>query len=176
MKYDVEIPKSSVNKLVRILLLLTGVTGLIVLGYLYSPIGENGMPRLLSPRLAQVTRYQHDAQRWTGELNEIQNGFADVLANQGSDLLYMDSHANTLYGRLAALQTELDGTKVPPTLAILHDAIQESIDQSMLAASRTIAWIGEPTIDNHTSALDALTNAKSILDRVYENPWMQEQP
>ena len=176
MKYDVEIPKSSLNMLIRILLLISGVIGLIVLGHLYSPKGENGMPRLLSPRLAQVTRYQLDAQRWVGELEGIQNGLADVLANRASDLLYVNDRATTLYGRLATLKTELDGTKVPPTLEILHSAIQESLDQSLLAASRIIAWISEPTIDNQTSALDALTNAKSILDRVYENPWMQEQP
>jgi len=73
-------------------------------------------------------------------------------------------------------QTELDGTKVPPTLGILHDAIQEAVNQSMLAATGTIAWISEPTTDNQTTALNALADAASALKRVLENPWMQKQP
>ena len=176
MKYDVEIPKSSLRAILRVLLILAGVIGLIALGRMNSPVGDNGYPILLSPRLAQVTGYQHDGQRWAGELQEIQNGLSVLLSNPGTDLLSQDGQANALYGRLATLQTELDGTKVPPTLGILHDAIQEAVNQSMLAATSTIAWISEPTTDNQTTALNALADAASALKRVLENPWMQKQP
>ena len=176
MKYDVEIPKSSLRAILRVLFILAGVIGLIALGRMNSPVGDNGYPILLSPRLAQVTGYQHDGQRWAGELQEIQDGLSALLSNPETDLLAQDGQANALYGRLAALQTELDGTKVPPTLGILHDAIQEAVNQSMLAATSTIAWIREPTTDNQTTALNALADAASALKRVLENPWMQKQP
>jgi hypothetical protein len=176
MKYDVEIPKSSLRAILRVLFILAGVIGSIAIGRLNSPVGDNGYPILLSPRLAQVTGYQHDGQRWVGELQEIQNGLSGLLSNPGTDLLAQDGQANALYGRLATLQTELDGTKVPPTLGILHDAIQDAVNQSMLAATGTIAWISEPTTDNQASALNALADAASALKRVDENPWMQKQP
>jgi hypothetical protein len=176
MNYDVEIPRTSLHKIVRLFLALLGLIGLAVLGYKNSPVAENGRPRLLSPRLAEVTRYQHSARHWAGELQEIHSGLEAILENQTTDLLSQDSQANSLYGRLAALQTELDGTKVPPTLGILHDAIQDAVNQSLLAASRTIAWISEPTMENRTAALNALGDSASALERVQENPWMQEQP
>jgi hypothetical protein len=176
MKYDVEIPKSSLRAILRVLFILAVVIGLIGLGRLNSPVGENGLPILLSPRLAQVTGYQHAAQRWAGELQEIQDGLSALLSTPGTDLLTQDGQANALYGRLATLQSELDGTKVPPTLGILHDAIQDAVNQSMLAATGTIVWISEPTSDNQATALNALTEAASALKQVHENPWMQEQP
>ncbi len=176
MKYDVEIPKSSLQAILRVLFILAGVIGLIALGRLNSPVGENGLPIPLSPRLAQVTGYQHDTQHWAGELQEIQDGLSALLSNPETDLLAQDGQANALYGRLATLQTELDGTKVPPTLGILHDAIQDAVNQSMRAATGTIAWISEPTTDNQASALNALADAANALKRVHENPWMQKQP
>ena len=176
MKYDVEIPKSSLETIGHVVLVILGMIGLISIGHVNSPVDENGLPRLLSPRLAQITGYQHDAQHWTGELQEIQSGLSELLANQNTDLLSQDGQANSLYGRLATLQAELDGAKVPPTLGILHDAIQDAVNQSMLAASRTIAWISEPTTENQTAASNALGDAASALERVKENPWIQEQP
>jgi hypothetical protein len=176
MNYDVEIPKTSLHTIVRLILILLGLIGLTMLGYKNSPVGENGRPRLLSPRLAEVTRYQHNARRWAGELQEIQSGLETILENRTTDLLSQDSQANSLYGRLATLQIELDSTKVPPTLGILHDVIQDIVNQSMLAASRTITWLSEPTTENQTAALNALGDAASALERVKENPWIQEQP
>jgi len=176
MKYDVEIPRSSLETIGRVVLIILGVIGLISIGHINSQVGENGLPRLLSPRLAQITGYQHDARHWTGELQEIQSGLSELLANQNTDLLSQDNQANSLYGRLATLQAELDGTKVPPTLGTLHDAIQDAVNQSMLAASRTITWISEPTMENQTAASNALGDAASALERVKENPWIQEQP
>jgi hypothetical protein len=176
MKYDIEIPKTSLRAIFRLLLILLGLTGLAMLGYKNSPVGENGRPRLLSPRLAEVTRYQHSARRWMGELQEIHSGLEDLLENQTMDLLSQDGQANALYGRLTNLQAEVDGTTVPPTLEVLHDAIQVALNQYSLAASLTITWISEPIQDNHTSALNALSEASDALDRVYQNPWMQEEP
>jgi len=36
----------------------------------------------------------------------------------------------------------------------LHDAIQDAVNQSMRAATGTIAWISEPTTDNQASAIE----------------------
>ena len=176
MQYDVEIPKTSIRTIFRLLLILLGLIGLAMLGYKNSPDGENGRPRLLSPRLAEVTRYQHSVKRWAGELLEIDSGLKGVLENQTNDLLLQDGQANALYGRLTNLQVEVDGTTVPPTLDVLHNAIQEAVNQYSLAASYTITWISEPISDNHSSAVNALSVASTALDRVDQNPWMQEEP
>lgn len=176
MKYDVEIPKTSLRTIFRLLLIFLGLIGLGMLGYRNSPIGENGRPRLLSPRLAEVTSYQHSARRWAGEMQEIHSSLKTLLQNKTTDLLSQDGQANALYGRLANLQAEVDGTSVPPTLEVLHDAIQEALNQYSLAASLAITWISEPTSDNHNSAFISLSEASKTLDRVYQNPWMQEEP
>ncbi len=176
MKYDIEIPKNSLLAILRLLLILLGLIGLAILGYRNSPVAENGGPRLLSLRLAEVIRYQHIARRWAGELQEIHSGLQALLENPSTDLLSQDGQANTLYGRLTNLQVEVDGTTVPPTLDVLHNAIQEAANQYSLAASCTITWISEPTSNNLTSALNALSVASTALDNVYQNPWMQEKP
>lgn len=176
MKYDVEIPKSILRTFFRVLLILLALLGMGVIGYYNSPKGENGRPLLLSPRLAEITRYQHHALRWGGELQEIQTGLQALLENQSADLLTQDGEANSLYGRLLNMQEEVDSISAPPTLEPLHESIQTAVEGYSDAAFQVMAWISEPTEENYIIAQDAVSSASSALELVKQNPWMQGEP
>ena len=172
MKYDIEIPQS----IVRALLIVLALTGMVILGYLNSPMGENGRPLLLSPRLSQITRYQNHAQRWSAELAEVDNGLQELLENQTADLLTQDGKASALYGQLLNLQAEIDGESVPPTLDPLRSAVQAAVEQYTSAAFEIMKWISEPNSGNFDAARAALATAASALDRLNQNPWIQGAP
>jgi len=172
MKYDIEIPQS----IVRALLIILALTGMVILGYTNSPVGETGRPLLLSPRLSQITRYQNHAQRWSAELAEVDIGLQELLENQTADLLSQDGKASALYGQLLNLQAEIDGESVPPTLEPLHSAVQAAVEQYTSAAFEIMKWISEPNSGNFDSAQEALAIAALALDRLNQNPWIQGTP
>jgi hypothetical protein len=172
MKYDIEIPQS----IFRSLLIILALMGMVILGHLNSPVGENGRPLLLSPRLSQITRYQNHAQRWSAELAEVDTGLQELLENQTADLLSQDGKASALYGQLINLQAEVDGESVPPTLEPLHSAVQAAVEQYTSAAFDIMKWISEPNSTNFDAAQGALAVAASALDRLNQNPWIQGTP
>ena len=174
MKYEIEIPGTLLHKSFVVLLIGLGLTGLVLLGCQDSPVGQNGQPVLLSPRLAELTRYQHYAKTWAGELQAIQAGLDSLLENPPADLLVQDSRVNAIVDQAAVLQAEVDDTTVPPTLQVLHTTIQTALEQTSLAAAGALTWISEPTTDNHTMALNALRAASAALAQLAQNPWMQQ--
>ena len=172
MKYEVVLPKEYIRRVLHIGLMVTTVLGLAVLGRVVSPVGEDGKPAPLSPRLADVTAYQRDARRWAGDLQEVQAGLDALLANPAGDLLAQDTQCNTLHERLISLQSEVDGTRVPPTLETLHTGVQDSVTATLNAAQAVTTWISEPTQENYVSAGNALHTAKDSLTHVDQNPWI----
>jgi len=179
MRYDVELPQEMVRwlrKALKIALILGAIIGLVFLGKAVSPVDAEGKPVFLSPRLAQISTYQRDAKRWAANLKEIQADLDDLLSNPSANILDMDEQANLLYGRLVSLQAEVDGTSVPPTLEALHTSLGEAVNASLDAALSVAAWISEPTPENLSSAEDALANSTELLDRIYQNPWVQDAP
>ena len=172
MKYEIEIPRTLLHRSSVVLLIGLGLAGLVLLGYRNSPLSREGQPVLLSPRLAGITRYQHAAFAWAGELQGVQAGLGSLLANPPADLLEQDGRANAIPDRLALLQSEVEGTTVPPTLQVLHTAIQNTLDQSTRASAATLTWISEPSAQNYTTALDSLELAAAALARLDQDPWM----
>lgn len=176
MKYDVEIPKSILRTVFRSVIIGIVLVGMGIIGYYNSPKGENGRPLLLSPRLAEITRYQHYAVHWAGELQEIQTGLLSLLENPSTNLLTQDGQANVLYGRLLNLQEEVDSISAPPTLEPLHEALQVGISEFSTAGFQVLTWISEPTEENYSLAQNAIASASLALDLVTSNPWMQGEP
>jgi hypothetical protein len=179
MGYEVELPQGLIRWLRRalnVVLMIGMIVGLGFLGKAVSPVGANGRPIFLSPRLAQITAYQRDARRWAGNMRDIQTNLGELLSNPSADLLAMDGQANLLYGRLVSLQAEVDSTSVPPTLETLHASMGEAVSASLDAALRVAAWISEPTTGNQASAEDALNFCTELLDSIYQNPWVQDMP
>ena len=174
MNFEIEIPRTILHRSSVVFLIGLGLAGLVLLGYQNSPVGHKGQPVLLSPRLAEITRYQHSVLRWAGELREIQAGLESLLENPPADLLVQDSRANVIGNQLAALRAEVDETTVPPTLQVLHNAIQNALVQTMLASADALTWISEPTADNHTTALNSLGAASAALAQLDQDPWMQQ--
>jgi len=174
MKYEIEIPRTILQKSFVILLIAIGLAGLVLLGYKNSPLGLSGRPVLLSPHLAELTHYQHSALRWAGELQEIQVNLESLLENPPADLLAQDRQANGFVDQVSALQAEVDGTTVPPTLQVLHEGLQTAQKQTAQAAGDALTWISEPSADNHATALNALDAACAALARLDQDPWMQQ--
>ena len=174
MKYEVDFPKEYIRRVSRIVLMVAALLGLIVLGSVVSPVGEQGRPGFLSPRLAEITTYQRAIQRWAGDLQDIQTGLGGLLSNPSGDLLAQDGKGNLLYGRLLSLQAEVDSTRVPPTLETLHAAMQNTVAATLEVALRVAAWISEPTPENSASAEGALNTAREMLGQINQNPWVVE--
>jgi len=174
MKYEIEIPRTLLHRSSIVLLIGLGLVGLVLLGYRNSPVGREGRPVLLSPRLSGITRYQHTVIRWAGELQAVQAGLGSLLENPPADLLAQDTRANAIADRLASLQAEMEDTTPPSTLQGLQDAIQNALEKTSLAAAGALTWISEPSEDNRTTALDALHAATAALARLDQDPWMQQ--
>ena len=174
MNFEIEIPRTILHRSSVVFLIGLGLAGLVLLGYQNSPVGHKGQPVLLSPRLAEITRYQHSVLRWAGELREIQAGLESLLENPPADLLVQDSRANAIGNQLAALRAEVDETTAPPTLQVLHNAIQNALEQTIMAAADALTWISEPISDNHTTALNAMHMAATALAQLDQDPWMQQ--
>jgi len=174
MKYEIEIPRTILQKSFVILLIAISLAGLVLLGYKNSPLGLSGRPVLLSPHLAELTRYQHSALRWAGELQQVQVNLGSLLENPPTDLLAQDRQANAILDRVSALQVEVDGTTVPPTLQVLHDGLQAALEQTALAAGDALTWISEPSADDHAAAMNTLGAACAALARLDQDPWMQQ--
>ena len=174
MRYEIEIPRTLLHRSSVVFLITLGLVGLVLLGYRNSPVGLSGRPILLSPHLAELTRYQHNALRWAGELQAVQAGLGSLLENPPADLLVQDTRANAIADRLASLQAEMEDTTPPSTLQGLQDAIQNALEQTSLAAAGALTWISEPSEDNRTTALDALHAATAALARLDQDPWMQQ--
>lgn len=175
MEYEIEVPKGFLLRL-RIALVIVVLAGLGFLGRAVSPVGEDGKPQFLTPRLARITAYQRDARRWMVDLQEIQAGLGVLISNPPGDLLDLDSQANLLNGRLVSLQAEVDSTTIPPTLENLHTEFGEAVSATLEAATKVAAWISAPTPDNLASAEDALDQAAALLELLNENPWVQAEP
>ncbi len=175
MEYEIEIPKG-ILRWARIILAIIVLAGLVLLGRSVSPIGEEGRPLFLTPRLARITAYQRDARRWVSNLQGIQTDLSKLISNPPGDLLDLDSQANLLYGRLVSLQAEVDSTAVPPTLESLHAEFGEAVDATLDAAIKVAGWISAPTPDNLASAEDALDQVSIMLELLYQNPWVQVEP
>ena len=172
MEYEVVLSRGYIRRVLRVVLVVAAIFGLIVLGHAVSPVGEQGRPIILSPRLAEITAFQRDIQHWAGELQEIQTGLGGLLSNPSGELLAQDERVNLYYGQLLSLQTEVDSTRVPPTLETLHTAMQDTIATTLEAALGVTAWISEPTPENSASAEDALNAARDKLGQINQNPWV----
>jgi len=175
MEYEIEIPKGLLHG-VRIALAVIVLTGLGFLGHAVSPVGEDGKPQFLTPRLARITAYQREARRWVGNLQNIQADLTKLISNPPGDLLDLDSRANLLYGQLVSLQAEVDSTTVPPTLESLHAEFGEVVGATLEAVVKVAAWISAPTPDNLALAEDALDQAAELLKQLEQNPWVQVGP
>jgi hypothetical protein len=169
MSLELEVSKS----FVRNLMLVISVISLTILGYFSSPQSEDHKPLLLSPSLARAVQYQHSAQKWTSQLDEINADLMMILDQNSSDLFNQDQQIGSVYGRLATLQEEVDGTDVPSTLENLHLLLNDTVSAYLDASRLTAQWISVPTQENHSAAMAAFEKASQLYDGLYQNPWLK---
>jgi hypothetical protein len=170
--YQVEYNGHVIRRLTVWLLAMLVLIGVLVLGYLSSPLDDNGRPLLLTPRLARIVAYQRDIHRWAYQLRSIHNSLENILSRTDAGLFEQDQEVNRLYGDLLRLREEVDGTKMPPTLESLHLVMQSALEESSAAVQATASWVGEPVTDNHLQAETALETASESLNHLLTNPWV----
>ena len=149
---------------------------LTTLGYFSSPQSEDHKPMLLTPSLARVVRYQHSAQKWIFQIEEINAELAAIQEQPTMDLFSQDRQISHVYGRLMALREEMDGTESPPTLENLHAILIEVVAKYLDATSWTAKWASEPTEENFSKATDSWLAASQQLQQILVNPWLQVGP
>jgi len=160
----------------RNVFLAISTIALTTLGYFSSPQFEDHKPMLLTPSLARVVRYQHLAQKWIFQIEEINAELAAIQEQPTMDLFSQDRQISHVYGRLVTLREEMDGTEAPPTLENLHAIIIEVVAKYLDATLWTAKWSSEPKEENFTKAIDSWRAASQQLQQILANPWLQVGP
>jgi hypothetical protein len=170
---EIVLPKGWKRVLARSLVMIGLTIGLLVLGFFVSLKGEDGSPRILSPGLAEVSRYRNFEMRWSLSLQDTQRQLTTLLENStNTDMFGQYDQADGVYRRLADLLKEIDRTGVPETMEPLHELVQTAAFASMEGAEGVAHWLGEPAEKNHQAASEAVAKAQNNLNQLLNNPWV----
>lgn len=172
MGLELEVSRS----FLRNVFLSISIISLTVIGYFSSPQSEDHNPILLTPSLARIIRYQHSAQNWILQIEEVNAELAAIQEQGSTDLFSQDRQISRVYGWLVTLHEEMDSTDAPPTLENLHAILMEIVAKYLDATSRTAKWTSEPTDENFTKAIESWYTASQQLQQIIENPWLQVGP
>lgn len=162
-------------------LLGSGFVLLLILGPLLagvhaSPLTEDGLPVLLTPRLAHLNAYQRQVQTWVRTFQQIDEGLSTLLAEDQVDLFTQNERLNRYYQQMNLTVQTLDRTPSPATLEALHDLLVETADAYLEATLLVAHWISEPSPETAKAATAALAVSAEMLQRLYVNPWIEVQP
>jgi hypothetical protein len=169
---EIEIPRRWIGGMAWALLIL----GPILVGWMASPVREDGRPLLLTPRLAQVNQYRRDVGDWAIALQEADEDLAALLERPVGDLFEQNGQVNRVYQRVKLVTEEIDRTPVPPTFEPLHELLGATAQAYLQAVITTARWISEPAEVNQSAAQEALLAARDLLERLITNPWIEVQP
>lgn len=172
MSLELEVSRS----FLRNVFLSISVFGLTILGYFSSPQSEDHRPMLLTPSLARVVQYQHSAQKWILQIEEVNAELAAIQEQNSADLFSQDRQISRVSGWLVTLREEMDGTDAPPTLENLHAILTDVVAKYLDATAWTAKWASEPTEENHSKAIESWYAASQQLQQILENPWLQVGP
>ena len=172
MSLELEVSRSFLRNVV----LCISTVAFTTIGYFSSPRSVDHKPMLLTPSLARVVRYQHSAQKWIYQIEEINAELAAIQEQPTMDLFSQDRQISRVYGWLVALRDEMDGTDAPPTLENLHAILIDVVEKYLVATSWTAKWSSEPTEENFTAASETWYAASQQLETILQNPWLQVGP
>jgi hypothetical protein len=166
------ITEGDANKALKVVLVVGAIIALVLIGRAVTPKNRDGNLVFLSPRVAQIASYQRQAEKWAGELNSIEADTRALLNGDTTDLFAQDSAFRDINRRTTNLVSAIDATSTPDSLTGLRDLLMEAAAAHQEASAVLGMWISEPSADNKAAARDALSGAASLLDRVYNNPWV----
>lgn len=166
------IAESDANKVGKVVLIAGLLIVLVLIGRAATPVDKNGSLMFLSPRVAQIARYQRQAEKWAVEMRSLEISMQTLLDGNTSDLFAQDSAFQDINKRTENLVTSIDATGAPDSLGGLRDLLSEAAVAHQDAATALGQWISEPSNDTKTAAEDAFSSAASLLDRIYNNPWV----
>ena len=148
---------------------------LIFIGWNVTPLSNDGKQLFLSPRVARIAAYQKNVQQWASEISNAQAEMKSILDKQTTDLFQQDSQIQDTVRRTQNLTTSIDGTTTPDTLAGLRSLMLDAAYANEQAAAAIAVWASAPSEASLQSAQDAILTAKTVLTKVYSNPWITVQ-
>jgi hypothetical protein len=162
-----------VTGIIRKVLIVVIMIGIGSLGRKVTPTDTSGNLLILSPRVAYIAEYQRKVQGWTSEMEQIEDGIRELLADNTSDLFTQDSKVQKVFQQAENLESKIDETNAPDTLTGLQDLMVEAVKLHRGATSAVAQWVSEPSDKTLENVRSSLVAAKDTLDRVYQNPWLQ---
>jgi hypothetical protein len=155
-----------------LVLIVSTIAVLTLLGYQASPRDETGRPVLLLPDVRAVELYRRSAVRWTGQWQEIGASLAEVLTEDGQQLLPRSREAQRAFDRAVALALQVDGTEAPSALLGLHEQAMANSDAHIQASAAVARWLSAPTEENRVAAEAALEAADTAQAAFASNEWV----
>lgn len=155
-----------------LVLIVGAVAVLTLLGYQASPRDETGRPVLLLPDVRAVELYRRSAVRWAGEWQEIEVSLAEVLTDDGQQLLRRSREAQRAFDRAVALALQVDGTEAPSALLGLQEQAMANGDAHIQASVAVARWLSAPTDENWVAAEAALEAARTAQAAFSINEWV----
>ena len=169
---EIEIPRRLAWYVLSVLLAITP----LLIGILTSPYSEDKSPLLLTPRLARLNQYHQEVQTWVKSLQEADTQLKTLLYEPSDDLFDQNYQINLVYQNSRQLSDAIDQTAIPPTFESFHELLRKTINAYLDTSSLVSQWISEPGEENRQAAVAALATAHELLNRLYNNPWIEVEP
>lgn len=167
---EIEISQKTLSWLLSILAIVI----FSIIGVIVSPRKEDGTPMVLSPELARINQYVDDAANWAADMRQTEKELSRLLAVTSNDIFSQTKDANQVYGDMQRVQSQIDQSRIPPTLEGLHELLVQTSVAHIEAVRAITIVINEPSDLRKNEAASLLEIAIANLNRVYTNPWLSE--
>jgi hypothetical protein len=109
-------------------------------------------------------------------LQEADTQLKTLLDEPSDDLFDQNYQINQVYQNSRQLSDAIDQTAIPLTFESFHELLRETINSYLDTSSLVSQWISEPGEENRQAAVAALATAHELLNRLYNNPWIEVEP
>lgn len=143
-----------------------------VVGWLSSPMDENGRPVLLLPDVKAVEDYRRQAANWAQELRLLDGNLALLLSGNRNDLLGQSRTAQNVFQDCLNIAQEIDYTDAPPALVGLRESLTNTSVAYLEASRGILRWVSAPDQANLEQAKKYLTSAQARLRELESSTWL----
>ncbi len=151
-------------------LALVVVFGLI--GWVSSPLDENGRPVMLLPDVKAVEDYRRQAVSWTEDLRLLDGRLSTLLAGNSEDLLGQSRSAQNSFQDSLNIVQEIDYTDAPPALVGLRESLSNTSLAYLEASRGILRWVSSPNQANRDQAANLIKAAQAKLYDLESSTWL----
>jgi hypothetical protein len=152
--------------LIVIILCLGGI------GWLCSPVDQNGRPILYLPDVKVVEDYQRLASEWAVRLGVLDGRLSTLLAGNSHDLFGQSRAAQGIFNDGLVIAQEIDFSDAPPALSGLRNVLIQTSLAYMEASRGVLQWVSAPDAIHHDQASTLMQNARRQLNDLEKNTWI----